>query len=92
MIDLGDGHTLLPFAQHDGGPITGYIETHPRPDNGQPCAGSVMLDTAGDGWPEHPRWRVTDRTPGAPLSLEPSILCRSCGNHGWVRGGKWVAA
>lgn len=27
-----------------------------------------------------------------PLHIEPSILCRSCNDHGFIRDGKWVAA
>lgn len=27
-----------------------------------------------------------------PTTIEPSILCSSCGLHGWVRAGAWVAA
>lgn len=27
-----------------------------------------------------------------PLHVEPSILCRSCGDHGFIREGKWVSA
>lgn len=27
-----------------------------------------------------------------PLHLEPSLLWRCCGLHGWVRGGKWRSA
>lgn len=27
-----------------------------------------------------------------PLHLEPSLLWRCCGLHGWVRGGRWTAA
>jgi hypothetical protein len=27
-----------------------------------------------------------------PLTVSPSILCRDCGTHGFVRDGKWVAA
>lgn len=94
MIDLGDGRTLTPFVESDDGPVVGYIETHPRPDNGQPCEGSILLDTGQEPgvFRNHPRWRLTEGTPEAPLTLEPSILCRGCGNHGCVRGGKWVPA
>lgn len=34
-------------------------------------------------------WRVEATT---PLTLAPSILCRACGRHGFVRSGAWVAA
>ena len=27
-----------------------------------------------------------------PLTLSPSLLCRACGHHGWIRDGKWVDA
>jgi hypothetical protein len=25
-----------------------------------------------------------------PLHIEASILCRACGDHGWIRDGVWV--
>jgi hypothetical protein len=27
-----------------------------------------------------------------PLTLTPSVLCRSCGHHGFITDGKWVPA
>ena len=27
-----------------------------------------------------------------PLTLSPSLLCRACGDHGYIRGGRWVRA
>lgn len=27
-----------------------------------------------------------------PIHIEPSLLCRACGDHGFVRNGLWVAA
>ena len=27
-----------------------------------------------------------------PLHVEPSILCAACGDHGFIRDGKWVKA
>lgn len=27
-----------------------------------------------------------------PLTLSPSLLCRACGHHGFIRQGKWVPA
>lgn len=27
-----------------------------------------------------------------PLTLAPSLLCTSCGHHGFIRDGKWVPA
>lgn len=27
-----------------------------------------------------------------PLHVEASVLCAICGDHGWIRDGRWVAA
>jgi hypothetical protein len=27
-----------------------------------------------------------------PLTISPSILCRACGLHGYIREGKWIPA
>lgn len=27
-----------------------------------------------------------------PLTLSPSLLCRHCGHHGFIREGRWVPA
>jgi len=27
-----------------------------------------------------------------PLTLSPSLLCRRCGHHGFIRDGRWVPA
>lgn len=27
-----------------------------------------------------------------PLTISPSLLCRACGHHGFIRGGRWVPA
>ena len=27
-----------------------------------------------------------------PLTISPSLLCRICGNHGFIRNGVWVPA
>lgn len=58
---------------------------HPRPDNGQDCNGG-FVSFAGryagfDGW----RLEIEE-----PLTLSPSLLCRACGCHGFIRDGKWV--
>jgi hypothetical protein len=28
----------------------------------------------------------------SPLTLSPSLLCRICGHHGFIRGGEWLPA
>ena len=47
------------------------------------CFGTIWTDT------KHERsWNVAS---AMPLTLTPSILC-ACGEHGFVRNGKWVPA
>lgn len=95
VIDAGGGHYLMPTTCHghpeDG--WTGFIEVHPDPKTGKPCRGGLALrghghGTRGDGSPR-PEW---DLVSAEPLTLAPSILCRVCGSHGFVRSGRWVGA
>ncbi|MCA1571927.1 MAG: hypothetical protein LC798_16775 [Chloroflexi bacterium] len=80
--------------------LVGIIEWHPRADgkpmpNGDParCGGGVYFVQTGSGGRQHPVWQVVSLD---PLHLEPSILCTpekgGCGNHGWIRDGRWVQA
>jgi hypothetical protein len=59
----------------------GIIESHRLPD-GRWCEGSIAFKGNGDGSPE---WTVIL---AEPLTLSPSILCRSCGEHFFIEGGK----
>lgn len=34
-----------------------------------------------------PNWTLVSLD---PLTVTPSIHCLSCGDHGFIRGGKWV--
>ena len=88
MLDLGGGHTFeFTCAMRDGVEVenAGGIHRHPRPDGSGECAGAVTFrEFAYDG---HPVWDVESFD---PLTLSPSLLCRSCGSHGFIRNGKWV--
>lgn len=106
-IDLGHGHTAIFFRwapdrelnpQYDGladlDPAGIEIE-HPRPDNGQTCVGAVNFDVPQEykdrwgGWgTRRAYWQVESLD---PLTISPSVLC-SCGDHGFIRNGEWVAA
>ena len=90
-IDLGPGHSIA-FCTHGPDVIVGAIETHPDARNGEPCSGSIAFNVpeADAAYPpDRPRWTVECWD---PLTLSPSIACRACGAHGWVREGKWVEA
>jgi hypothetical protein len=68
----------------------GVIVEHQRPDNGADCASAVTFDI-----PEvhrvkgfrGPFWTVVS---WEPLTLDPSLLCRACQDHGHIREGLWV--
>ena len=90
-IDLGDGHTLK-FSSYQGEMRAGCTIEHKRPD-GSDCNGWIPFK--GRAWAnsflpvEITAWTVEQDD---PLTLSPSVLCRACGDHGFVRGGKWVRA
>lgn len=100
-FDLGDGHSaewscwapdreLNP--QYVGIPDVdrwGLIIFHTDP-SGQDCAGFVTLtgDVQRRVAPNATTWTVESWD---PLTLSPSVLC-SCGDHGFIREGRWVRA
>jgi hypothetical protein len=106
-LDLGHGHTLkftrwapddLPAnRERYGVPLpcvekAGAFIRHPRPDGTGECEGSIDFDlpeirAAGLG--SNALWTVENWD---PLTLSPSVLCRGCGDHGFIRGGRWVPA
>lgn len=92
-IDLGYGVIIEFFVVDDNGERVGLVETHPA--SMQPsgrCSGSVRFDTpaahAAYTTPG-PFWQVVSLD---PLTLSPSLLCHACGNHGFIRDGKWQVA
>lgn len=85
--------------QYDGIPDderAGLVIWHVHED-GNDCEGMVTLDTPvhrqlvarGSIPAERPTWQVVS---WEPLHLEPSILRRECGLHGWIRDGRWLPA
>jgi hypothetical protein len=84
VVDLGGGYRYS-FTERDG-VRTGLIMEHPRPDNGETCNGAI--DFEPHGTPSH-SWKVESWD---PLTLSPSLLCRLCGRHGFLRENKWVDA
>ena len=45
------------------------------------CVGGITF--GGNGWTLEGK---------EPLTISPSLLCRACGSHGFIRDGKWVSA
>lgn len=92
-LDLGDGHRIV-FSEYDGEKRVGGNVMHP-PVEGK-CSGEGWVAFAGRAWakgfagsPTFQAWTVETEE---PLTLSPSILCRACGDHGHIRGGKWEKA
>lgn len=61
----------------------GVWEAHRTP-SGDVCVGWAQWIGPGDR-----NWRLISLD---PLHIEPSLLCRTCGNHGYIHDGKWVPA
>ena len=91
MIDIGHGHQIK-FVSYDGDERTGINDYHLRPDGTQ-CSGWIPFE--GGAWAlsfepgQIQAWKVEQ---SEPLTISPSVLCRTCGNHGFIRNGKWVPA
>jgi hypothetical protein len=95
--DLGNG-TVAVWCESRSGVIVGLIERHwcapPPADDGldreaKHSGGYVSLNP-DDGT----HWTVEAGEAGTweGLTLSPSVLCRRCGHHGWIRDGRWVDA
>lgn len=90
-IDIGDNHQIK-FVEYQGDAHTAANVYHLKPD-GSPCEGFIPFD--GGEWAKAFRenpievWQVQSFE---PLTCSPSILCRVCGDHGFIRDGRWVTA
>lgn len=77
-------------------PKYGLVVKHLNKETGKECVGGVTFDlpdvrklhemNPAGGW-HRARWQVIDLNPET-LHIEPSLLC-SCGDHGWIRNGRW---
>jgi hypothetical protein len=107
-LDLGHDHTLRFTSwapdralnpQYDGIPDVdrwGAIVSHPNGPNpvaatstGR-CEGAITFDgpVQQQVEPNRPKWTVESWD---PLTLSPRLLC-GCGDHGFIRNGRWVPA
>jgi hypothetical protein len=92
ILDLG--HTMTArYMTGTHGNIIGLVETHRiRSSKRSRVCGTYYLlfdvPEARQRFPGKPLWRVTSRI-GEPLTLWPSVLCETCGNHGFITDGLW---
>lgn len=87
--DIGHGVIITPVLDRAGTTVIGLNEEHDRPDGSGRCWGFVHLDVPeGESYrtAQSPVWQVESTD---PLTLSPSLLCRACGNHGYIRQGRW---
>lgn len=89
-VDLGDGHSLT-WSEYAGKIVGGIIRHDAATETGY-CDGAFWL--RGNAFsarhnPQAPQWDMTG-TFDRPTLL-PSFLCH-CGDHGWIREGRWVRA
>lgn len=101
-LDLGDNHFLwfscwrpdralnpqyanLPDLEKAGATVQ-----HLTPQ-GEICASGITFDLPGmrEAFGGHSMWQVVQ---WEPLTLSPSLLCRACDDHGFIREGRWVKA
>jgi uncharacterized membrane protein len=75
--DIGHGVTIE--RRYIDGVLSGVAYQHPD-KTGQKCKGYVPVGTPLG-------WQLVSQQ---PLTLAPSLLCRRCKHHGFIRGGKWV--
>jgi hypothetical protein len=88
-VDIGSGHKIS-FAEYQG-EVAGITDWHRKPD-GAWCCGWVAFKGSKweKGFPQGiAAWNVTQRE---PLTLSPSLLCRACGDHGFITNGRWIKA
>jgi hypothetical protein len=91
-IDIGGGHSIR-FVEYKDDLRAALHDYHQRPDGGGQCQGFITFE--GGAWArefkENPlaTWKVVKWD---PLTLTPSLLCRACGDHGFIENGKWRKA
>ena len=106
VLDLGHGHLLTFIGWHPddlpanreryGVPLpsvdrAGANVHHPRKDGPGECDAFIQFDLPATqaAFAGQPLWTVQS---WEPLTLSPSLLCTECGDHGFIREGRWVPA
>lgn len=87
-IDLGHNHVAVLVTPDGDSHPTGMHVEHLTPD-GKACTGWIAFDVPEHDWlPPEGKWQVES---WEPLTVSPSLLC-NCGDHGFVRSGRWEPA
>lgn len=100
--DLGDGHSFT-WLRDLTGKLIGLTEYHlPGPEalpGALYCGGYIAWGASDADAGKAPPWRLSGHTleRGGPgdaehLTIAPSLACRHCPCHGWIRDGVWIDA
>lgn len=81
-LDLGGGVEVCPYVQGGVLGTAGLLERHDC-TTGREHVGMLPFDRGQQG----PRWPLVSVN---PLTLEGSVLCQTCGLHGFITAGRWV--
>lgn len=91
LQDIGHGVYISRVVDSDGNWI-GILEWHEcnsmNVTSSGVAAGGVNFENAPASV-QGPRWR---KLSDEPLTIQPSVLCRTCGLHGFITNGQWVPA
>lgn len=99
-FDLGDGHSFVWLGDREGNTI-GLIEHHPKGPDARPgalyCGGYVAWVAAEAQAVDRPYTARHQLLAGGPgdeqsLTVAPSLACRTCPSHGFIRDGRWIPA
>lgn len=99
VIDLGHGHTLRFTSwspDRELNPQYAGIPDIPKigaiVDSGNGCQCAVYFDLPGVCEVLGPGLSVWQVESWDPLTLSPSLLCRLCNDHGFIKQGRWIPA
>lgn len=81
-LGLGHGHFFEVVIGADD-KLVGWLHTHPDKRNPDVLCQSFCAVRPFNGAPVH------QVVCADPLTLSPSLLCRTCGAHGHVENGRW---
>lgn len=91
-VDLGHDHSYSRVVDADLNWV-GINQWHLDPATGDECVGGFVPFNTPEALAvtvsTSPHWEVRSLD---PLHLEPSLLCRVCGDHGFIRDGRWEPA
>jgi len=97
-IDLGSGHSATYVGWAPDRELNPQYSDLPDiervgviVDTGNGCSSMALFDLPAvrQVFPDRPVWTVEAWD---PLTLSPSLLCQLCGDHGFIREGRWVSA